>query len=340
MAHPWLWGGLLLLVGGAVALDLGVHRHDKRPLTLRASLGWSLLWIAVSLSFGALVWWRRGAEAGTQFYTAWLLEKSLSFDNLMVFLLVFQRFRVPAGERHRVLTWGILGALVLRGGMIVGGVRLLHFWHPVIYLFAAFLAYSGVRTLVSDDDECDELPNKRWVRALRRFLPISPRYDGSHFFVGGSRGGHCGTMLLFALIVIELSDLMFAVDSIPAVLGVTNDLQIVFSSNVLAVLGLRALYSVVEKLVAKLRFLRFGIGAILILVGAKMALDRVVHVPPLYALGATLAILAITAAASLATSPSPSPTATAPTPPSPAPREARDARASWRAPRAAAKGRS
>src|SRR4051812_41511693 len=197
MAHPWLWGGLFLLVVGAVALDLGVHRHQKRPLTLRAAVGWSLLWIALSLAFGALLWWQRGAEAGTQFYTAWLLEKSLSFDNLMVFLLVFQRFRVPDGERHRVLTWGILGALILRGCMIVGGVRLLHFWHPVIYVFAAFLAYSGVRTLVSDDEQSDDLPNKRWVRALRRSLPISPRYEGSRFFVGGAAGGHCGTMLLF-----------------------------------------------------------------------------------------------------------------------------------------------
>lgn len=338
MAHPWLWGGLFVVVLGAVGLDLGVHRHQRRPLTLRAAVGWSLLWIALSLAFGALVWWRRGSVAGTQFYTAWLLEKSLSFDNLMVFLLVFQRFRVPDGERHRVLTWGILGALVLRGLMIVGGVRLLHVWHPIIYAFAAFLAYSGVRTLVGDEDECDELPNKRWVRALRRLLPISPRFDGSRFFVGGSRGGHCGTMLLFALIVIELADLMFAVDSIPAVLGVTNDLQIVFSSNVLAVLGLRALYSVVEKLVAKLRYLRFGIGAILILVGAKMALDRVVHVPPLVALGITLAILAATAIASLAKKPSPS--ATDPTPPAPAPRGARDARASSRAPRAAEASRS
>jgi tellurite resistance protein TerC len=326
MAHLWLWGGLFVLVLGAIAVDLGVHRHQHRPLSMRAAVAWSLAWIALSLGYGALVWWRRGSDAGTQFYTAWLLEKSLSFDNLMVFLLVFQRFRVPEGERHRVLTWGILGALILRGCMIVGGVRLLHFWHPVIYVFAALLAYSGVRTLVSDDEQSDDLPNKRWVRALRRFLPISPRYDGSRFFVGGADGGHCGTMLLFALIVIELSDLMFAVDSIPAVLGVTNDLQIVFSSNVLAVLGLRALYSVVEKLVAKLRFLRFGIGAILILVGAKMALDRVVHIPPLIALGVTLGILALTATASLATKPRPK--ATGPTPPSPAPRGARDAHAS------------
>jgi tellurite resistance protein TerC len=325
MAHPWLWGGLFALVLGAIALDLGVHRHQRRPLTLRAAVGWSLLWITLSLGYGALVWWRRGSDAGTQFYTAWLLEKSLSFDNLMVFLLVFSRFRVPEGERHRVLTWGILGALILRGLMITGGLRLLHLWHPVIYAFGAFLAYSGVRAIFQRDDGGDDLPDRRWVRALRRFLPISPRYHGSHFFVTGKTGGRCGTMLLFALIVIELSDLMFAVDSIPAVLGVTEDMQIVFSSNVLAVLGLRALYSVVEHLVAKLRFLRFGVGAILVIVGAKMCLDRVVHVPPLAALGVTVGILVVTAAASLLTRPK---TATDRAPPAPARRAARDAHAS------------
>jgi tellurite resistance protein TerC len=325
MTHPWLWGGLFALVLGAVALDLGVHRHQRGPLSLRAAVGWSLLWISVSLAFGALVWWRRGSEHAAQFYTAWLLEKSLSFDNLMVFLLVFRRFKVPESERHRVLTWGILGALVLRGAMIVGGVKLLAWWHPIVYAFGAFLAYSGVRTLVEREEDGDDLPNRRWVRALRRVLPIAPRYSGRRFFITGDNGGRCGTMLLFALIVIELSDLMFAVDSIPAVLGVTNDLLIVFSSNVLAVLGLRALYSVVEKLVAELRYLRFGIGAILILVGAKMCLDRVLHVPPLVALGVTFGILAVTAVASLVKRPR---TTTGPARPAPAPHGARDARAS------------
>ena len=338
MTHPWLWAGLFALVLGAIALDLGVHRHQHRPLSLRAAIGWSLLWIGLSIGYGGLVWWRRGHDAASEFYTAWLLEKSLSFDNLMVFLLVFRRFKVPESERHRVLTWGILGALVLRGAMIVGGIKLLALWHPVVYAFGAFLAYSGVRTLVVRDHDGDELPDKRWVRLLRRFLPIAPRYEGGRFFVSGSDGGRCGTLLLFALIVIELSDLMFAVDSIPAVLGVTHDLQIVFSSNVLAVLGLRALYSVVEKLVSKLRFLYIGIGVILILVGAKMCLDRVVHVPPEAALGVTLGVLVLTAAASLVLKPRRR--ATAPGPPSPARRGARDAPASWRAPRAAAEDRS
>ncbi len=306
MTHPWLWGGLFALVLGAIALDLGVHRHQRRPLTLRAATGWSLLWISLSLAYGALVWWRRGGDAATQFYTAWLLEKSLSFDNLMVFLLIFRRFGVAGGDRHRVLTWGILGALVLRGAMILGGIRLLALWHPIVYAFGAFLAYSGVRTLLRQDDDGVDVSKLRWVRALRRVLHVPT--------------------LLFVLVVIELSDVIFAVDSIPAVLGVTSDVQIVFSSNVLAVLGLRALYSVVERLVTRMRFLRFGIGAILILVGAKMCLDRVVHIPAPVSLAVTVGVLAVTAITSLAIRPRPR--ATAPTPPSPAPRAARDAPAS------------
>ena len=336
MTHPWLWVGLLALVLGAIGLDLGVHRHQQRPLSLRAAIGWSLLWISLSIAFGALVWWRRGGDAATRFYTAWLLEKSLSFDNLMVFLLIFQRLRVPAGERHRVLTWGILGALLLRGGMIFGGVKLLHFWHPVLYGFGAFLAYSGVRTLVARDVGDEPIPDKRWVRALRRLLPITPRFDGRRFFTV-ENGKRVGTLMLFALVIIELSDLLFAVDSIPAVLGVTEDMQIVFSSNLLAVLGLRALYLVVEKLVARLRYLRFGIGAILIFIGAKMCLDSVWHMPPLWSLAVVLAILGATAAASLSR---PAPRATSPSPPAPAPRAAPAARASAHEDPAAAASRS
>ncbi|MDB4970619.1 MAG: Integral rane protein TerC [Myxococcales bacterium] len=300
MAHPWLWTGLFALVLGAIALDLGVHRHQHKPLTLEAAIGWSFLWIALSVAFGCLVWWRRGGGAATQFFTAYLLEKSLSFDNLLVFLVVFRRFRVPEGERHRVLTWGILGALVMRGLMIFGGVKLLSFWHPIIYLFGAFLAYSGVQTLIHrDDDGGKAIVDRAWVKALCRVVKVPP--------------------LLFVLIIIEISDLIFAVDSIPAVLGVSNDFLIVFSSNVLAVLGLRALYLVVEKLVARLAYLPFGIGSILILIGAKMCLDDVVHVPSWVALCATMGILIVTAAVSLIKPPRP---ATTPSPLAPAPRAA------------------
>jgi tellurite resistance protein TerC len=291
------------------------QRHPRRPPSLRAAVAWSLGWIALSLAVGALTWWRRGGDAGTRFYTAWLLEKSLSFDNLMVFLLLFARLRVPVGERPRVLGWGILGAVLLRGLVIVGGVGLVHVWRPVLYLFGAFLAYSGVRTLVRGDH--DDAPEPRSLAWLRRRLRLPP--------------------LIFTIVVIELADLMFAVDSIPAVLGVTDDLSIVLSSNLLAVLGLRALYLVVERLLARLRYLRFGIGAILILVGAKMCLEPLLRVPPLVALAVTLAILAATAIASLVRRP---PGASRPTPPRRARRAARGARASSAGPPAAAEGRS
>jgi tellurite resistance protein TerC len=323
MAHPWLWALLFAMVIGAIALDLGVHRHRHRPLSLRAAMAWSALWIALSLGYGALVWWRRGTDAATQFYTAWLLEKALSFDNLMVFLVVFRRFGVPEGERHRVLTWGILGALVMRGLMIAGGIQLLRVWHPVVYLFGAFLAYSGVQTILSRDDHTSTA-DRRWVRLLRRVLPVTPRFEGSRFFTI-ENGKRVGTMLLFALAVIELTDLIFAVDSIPAVLGITNDLQIVFSSNVLALLGLRALYLVVEKLVQRLAYLSYGIGLILMLVGAKMCLDRWVHMPAWATLSATLGILGVTALVSLIRPPA---AAKAPAPPAPARNGGSAARAS------------
>jgi len=198
-----------------------------------------------------------------------------------------------------------LGALVLRGAMIVGGIRLLAWWHPVVYLFGAFLAYSGVQTLLRHDDNGTDPTKLRWVRALKCVLHVPP--------------------LLFVLVVIELSDLMFAVDSIPAVLGVTRDLQIVFSSNLLALLGMRALYGVMEKLVADLHYLRYGIGAILILVGAKMCLDEVVHIPAVVSLAITVGILGVTAAASLIRRRR---TARGPKPPARAPHATRDAHAS------------
>jgi tellurite resistance protein TerC len=335
MSHPWLWIGLFVVLVTAVAADLGVHRHQHRPLGLRAAAGWSLAWIALAVGYGALVWWRRGGDRAAEFYTAWLLEKSLSFDNLLVFLLLFNRLEVPAGERHRVLTWGIFGALVLRAIMIFGGIELLRRWHPIVYVFGAFLAYTGLRTLLGRD-QAPMLLEQRWVRGLRRILPLVPRFDGGHFFTV-ENGRRAATLLLFALVVVELSDLLFAVDSIPAVIGVTSDPQIVFSSNALALLGLRALYLVIEQLMARLRFLHVGIGLILILVGAKMCLGAIVAVPPWLALAATLLILTATVVVSRLRPRRP---ATDRAPPPPARHAAPDARACAPAPPAAEAGRS
>ena len=325
MNHIWLWAGLFVILVTAIAVDLGVHRHQHRAPSLRAAVGWSVLWIGLSVAYGATVWWQRGGGRAAEFYTAWLLEKSLSFDNLVVFLLLFQRLKVPEGERHRVLTWGILRALGLRAAMIFGGIKLLAWWHPIIYVFGAFLAYTGLRTLFSrEGDTGAALPDQGWVRALRRVLPLVPRYEGGHFFTV-ENGKRAGTLLFFALVVVELSDLMFAVDSIPAVIGVTQDPLIVFSSNALALLGLRSLYSVMERLMTRVRYLHIGIGLVLILVGAKMCLGAVIEVPPVLALGATILILTATVLISRLT---PRPKATDRGPLPPAPRAAPDAPAS------------
>jgi tellurite resistance protein TerC len=298
MGHVWLWVGLFVVIAGAVALDLGVHRHQHRPLSLKSAIGWSLLWVTLSLLYGGFVWWQRGGAQAVDFYTAWLVEKSLSFDNLVVFLLLFNRLKVPEGERHRVLTWGIVGALVLRAGMIFGGVALLRAWHPVVYVFGAFLAWTGVRTIIGGGEpDSEQLTERGWVRLLRRVLPLVPRFDGGRFFTM-ENGKRVGTMLLFALVVVELSDLIFAVDSIPAVIGITSDPQIVFSSNVLAVMGMRALFMVVERAMTKVRYLGYGIGLVLILIGVKMCLSDVVHVPPWLALAVTVGVLTVTAVAS------------------------------------------
>jgi tellurite resistance protein TerC len=330
MAHLWLWAGLLVVIVFAVGLDLGVHRNQHRALPLRSAIGWSLLWIGLSLGYGVLVWWRRGTDHAVDFYTAYLVEKSLSFDNLVVFLLLFNRLKVPEGERHRVLTWGIVGALVLRAIMIFGGVALLRWWHPVVYLFGGFLAYTGLRTMFGGNEpDGEKLTQQRWVRALKRILPFVPRYDGGHFFTV-ENGKRVGTMLLFALVIVELSDLMFAVDSIPAVIGITSDPQIVFSSNVLAVMGMRALFMVVEHAMTRVRYLSYGIGLVLILIGVKMCLSDLVHVPPVLALAVTLGVLTLTVVLSRISERRSR--AKAPAPPPPEPRGARDVHASAPAP--------
>jgi tellurite resistance protein TerC len=326
MANVWLWAGLFVVLLGAVALDLGVHRHQHRPLGLRSAIGWSLLWIGLSVGYGLLVWWRRGTNPAIDFYTAWLVEKSLSFDNLVVFLLLFNRLKVPEGERHRVLTWGIIGALVLRAGMIFGGVALLRWWHPVVYVFGGFLAWTGVRTILGPKEpDAAHLTNTWWVRLLKRVLPFVPRFDGGRFFTV-ENGKRVGTMLLFALVIVELSDLMFAVDSIPAVIGITSDPQIVFSSNVLAVMGMRALFMVVEHAMTRVRYLSYGIGLVLILIGVKMCLSDLVHVPPAMSLGVTLGILVLTVVLSRISERRSR--AKAPTPPPLGPHGAPDAHAS------------
>jgi tellurite resistance protein TerC len=301
MQHLWTWAGFLLLIGAMIAVDLGASHRRHTTLPMRSALIWSAIWVALSVAFGFFVWMTRGGVAAAQFFTGYVLEKSLSIDNLFVFLLVFAQFRVPSGEQHRVLTWGILGAVLLRGVMILGGIQLLHAFHPLAYALGALLLWTGIRTFIQRPDRLDQpaLSERRLIRFLQRVVPFVPRYEEGRF-LSREGGRRVGTMLLFVLIVVECLDALFAIDSIPAIFAVTDDPFLVFSSNILAVLGLRALFFVVADLLRRLQYLHYGLGLILALMGAKLCLADVVRVDPIWSLVTTLGILGITVAISLA----------------------------------------
>jgi tellurite resistance protein TerC len=265
-------------VAGLVVLDL-FHNRGRRELSVASALRWSALWIGVSLAFGGLVWWARGGDAAAQYVTAWTLEKALSVDNLFVFMLIFAHFRVSPKDQHHALMWGIAGAIVMRAAMIFAGIELMRAWHPVVYVLGGVLALTGVRTLTTREDKRD-IESRPTVRLLRRLLPHAPQ-------------------LLLVVMIIEVTDLLFAIDSIPAVLAVTSDPLIVLTSNILAILGLRALFVALARLLERIRYLRVGLAVILILIGAKMCLSDVIDVPPIASLAVTLTGLAVAIIASL-----------------------------------------
>lgn len=278
--------GVVVMLG--LAVDMIAHRGEHGRGRGKAAC-WSLAWIALALAFGGWVALTFGSDAGQDFVTAYLLEKSLSIDNLFIFLVVFSRLKIPENEQHRVLHWGILGALVTRGVFIAGGATLLDAWHGVVYVLGAFLAYTGVKTLRSSGGGTEG----KIMAFVRRQLPITSTRRGHHFFAV-ENGRHMVTPLFLALIVVEITDVVFAVDSIPAVFAVSRDPFIVYSSNVFAVLGLRALYLVVASLLKTLRYLHYGLGAILILAGAKMLTSGIVEIPHYVSLVAVLCILIAT----------------------------------------------
>jgi tellurite resistance protein TerC len=294
-----VWVGFVLLVLVLVAVDLRLSgRPGHGGMTSRQAAIWSIFWVMLSALFGLGVWAVKGTDSAVQFYTGYLLEKTLSVDNLFVFLLVFANLRVPPALQHRVLSWGIVGALILRAVLIFAGVELLHAWHPVMYIFGGFLVYSGVRTLIGREAPGAHVTDSGLVRLVQRLVPFTPEYEGGRLFTRRN-GRRVGTMLLLAMVVIEATDVVFAVDSIPAILAVTDDPFIVFSSNILAILGLRALFFAVAALLERLRYLRHGLGVILVLIGAKMCLADFVAIPALVSFAATVAILGLTVLASL-----------------------------------------
>lgn len=279
MEYPlWVWILFFAVVLIALFVDIGiVNRHAHTP-TRRETFVWSAIWISLALAFNGFIYWfvgtRFGAEAGlhkaTEFFTGYLVELSLSVDNLFVFLLIFNFFKVPKKFQHRVLFWGIFMALVLRMAMIFAGTELVERFHWLIYIFGAFLVYTGLK-MFSDDEDGFNPEESAAVRFTTSFIPISKHYDGEKFFVT-TDGKRTGTLLLLVLIVINVVDLVFAVDSIPAILGITTDRFIVYTSNIFAILGLRTFFFLLVDMAEKFHFLKYGLAFVLTFIGAKMLL--------------------------------------------------------------------
>ena len=267
---PLLWGIFLGIVLFLLVLDLGVFHRKSREISLREALIWSAFWILLSLAFNGWIYFgfENGKQLGTDFFTAYLLEKALSVDNLFVFLLIFAHFQVPKEVQHRVLFWGIIGALVTRGIFILAGAALVASFSWILYLFGGFLVFVGIKLCYEGDPDVD--PDKNLaLRLYKRWFPATDQYHGASFFIREA-GKRIATPLLLVLIVIETTDVLFAVDSIPAAFGVTTDPFIVFTSNIFAVLGLRALFFVLSGIMQKFIYLNIGLGLVLAFIGAKM----------------------------------------------------------------------
>jgi len=253
-----------------LALDLGVFNRKAHVVKLKEALGWTAVWIAMAMLFNWWVWVNIGPDQGKEFLAGYLLEKSLSVDNVFVFAVIFSFFKVPREYQHKVLFWGIFGALVLRAGMIAGGAALITNFTWIIYVFAALLVYTGIKMFFHDEDSVD--PGKSIaVRLLKRTMPMTNDYEGSKFLVKQD-GKWFATPLLAVLLCVEVTDVIFAVDSIPAIFAITQDTFIIYTSNVFAILGLRALYFAIAGILPYFHFLKYGLGVILIFVGVKMSL--------------------------------------------------------------------
>jgi tellurite resistance protein TerC len=287
---PVVWFGFSALVISLLVLDLGVLNRRAHVLTFKEAITWSGGLVAVALLFGLFVLWREGTQPALEYYTGYLIELSLSVDNLFVFLLIFSYFCVRSDAQPKVLKWGILGAIVMRLIMIALGALLLERFHWIVYVFGGLLIVTGIRML-SQKEEAVDLERNPVVRLARRFLPISDSYDGTKFFTRTLRGKLMGTPLLLVLLVVEWSDLVFAIDSIPAIFAVTRDPFLVYSSNIFAILGLRAMFFVLASMLDKFVYLKPGVAFILVFVGIKMTLSGWIHIPTTLSLGVIVATL-------------------------------------------------
>jgi tellurite resistance protein TerC len=298
IGSPGLWVGFLAFVLVMLAVDLGIFHRKAHAVGFREAAAWTAVWIGLALVFNAGVFWQFGSRSGLEFLTGYLIEKSLSIDNIFVFVVIFGSLGIPAIYQHRVLFWGILSALVLRAGMILAGTAMLARFHWLIYVFGAFLVLTGVKLYVTRSHAQD--PAGSWpMRLARRLIPSTPRLDGERFFTV-ENGRRVATPLFMALVLVEITDVIFAVDSIPAIFAVTSDPFIVFTSNIFAILGLRSLFFLLAGLVDKFRYLKVGLAGVLVFVGAKMLLVDHFKVPPFASLAVIAAILGASVLASLA----------------------------------------
>jgi tellurite resistance protein TerC len=291
-----LWIGFNIFIVILLVVDLKVFNRKPHEITIRESLQWSAVWIALALLFNVVVYFWLGRESALQFFTGYLIEKSLSIDNLFVFLILFSYFKVPPVYQHKVLFWGILGALIMRGSLILLGAALISSFHWILYIFGLFLVVTGIKMAFQDDKQEVHPERNIIVRFFKKIIPVLPGYREEKFFVR-IEGKRYGTLLLIALIVIETTDLLFAVDSIPAIFAITQDSFVVYTSNVFAILGLRSLYFALAGIMDLFYYLRHGLSIVLTFIGLKMLLMGYVDIPIGIALGvvATVLLLAIIA---------------------------------------------
>lgn len=298
MDNIWYWVGFNAFVLGLLALDLFVFHRKAHEVNLKEAAFWSVIWVLIALAFNYGVYHFRGKEAGLQFLTGYLIEKALSVDNIFVFVLIFSYFRVPPKYQHRVLFWGILGALIMRGAMIAAGAYLISQFHWIIYVFGTFLVFTGIR-MATQNEHAIEPESNPVIRLIRRFYPITNTYHGQSFFVRepDSHGKlrRVATPLFVVLVLVETTDLIFAVDSIPAIFAITQDAFIVYTSNVFAILGLRALYFLLAGIIHKFHFLKLGLSIVLIFVGTKMLMTDIYKIP----IGVSLTTIALVLTASV-----------------------------------------
>jgi tellurite resistance protein TerC len=294
----WAWAGFLVFIAIMLALDLGVFNRRAHEVSLKQALVWCAVWFGLAMTFDLLVTFKLGEQAGLEFFTGYIVEMCLSVDNVFVFIVVFQYFRVEPRHQHRVLFWGILGAVVMRAIFIFAGISLINAFHWIIYVFGAFLVYTGIKLAIPKKEDGFSPDKNPAVRLARRFLPVTNEFEGGHFFTRRDGRLHA-TPLFIVLIVIETTDVMFALDSIPAVIAITRNEFIVFTSNIFAILGLRSLYFAVSGVMKLFRYLNIGLAVILVFVGLKMIASHYYPIDIRISLGIIGTVLAASILASV-----------------------------------------